>query len=284
MKSIKFSSEANMKTINRFKVLSFFLIAAYLLAACGGTLPSSAAPAKGPKVDASIVAFTGIVEAINGAQWTVSGQTLTLDPQVSLDPNIKVGDRVKVEANVSADGSVVALKVESPASDDAVSTPSADANSTPDPVGTPSVDVSSTPDVSSTSDPSSPQAAGNAQNEIFGTVEAMTTDTITINGVAYNLTQGFTEIKDILAVGDQVKLHVIPNADGTFTVREIEKSAATTVDDNSSNSNGSDDGPNHDVNDDNSSNSNSNGSDDGPNHDSNDDNGGSGGNSGPGGG
>jgi uncharacterized protein DUF5666 len=284
MKPIKFNSEANMKIINRFKVLSFFLIAAYLLAACGSTLPSSTASAKGPKVDASMVAFTGIVEAINGTRWTVSGQTLTLDPQVSLDPNIKVGDRVKVEANVSADGSVVALKVESPASNDAVSTPSAEANSTPDPVGTFSADVSSTPDVSSTTDPASTQAAGSAQNEIFGAVEAMTTDTITVNGVTYNLAQGFTEIKDIVAVGDQVKLHVIPNADGTFTVREIEKSAATTVDDQSGNSNGSDDGPNHDVNDDNSSSSNSNGSDDGPNHDSNDDNGGSGGNSGPGGG
>ena len=284
MKAIKFNSEANMKIISRFKVISFFLIAAYLLAACGGTLPSSAASAKGPKVDASIVAFTGIVEAMNGTQWTVSGQTLTLDPQASLDPNIGVGDRVKVEANVSADGSVVALKVESPANDDVVSTPSADANSTPDPVGMPSVDVSSTPQVSSTSDPSATQAAGNAQNEIFGAVEALTTDTITINGVTYNLAQGFTEIKDIVAVGDQVKLHVIPNADGTFTVREIEKSAATTIDDHSSNSNGLDDGPNHDVNDDNSSSSNSNGSDDGPNHDSNDDNGGSGGNSGSGGG
>jgi hypothetical protein len=283
MKPIKFNSEANMKIISRFKVLSFFLIAAYLLTACGGTLPSSTASAKGPKVDASIVAFTGIVEAMNGTQWTVSGQTLTLDPQVSLDPNIGLGDRVKVEANVSADGSVVALKVESPANDDVVSTPSANANSTPDPVGTPSVDVSSTPEASSTSDPSFTQAAGNAQNEILGAVEALTTDTITVNGVTYNLAN-LTEIKDIVALGDQVKLHVILNADGTFTVREIEKSAATTVDDHSSNSNGSDDGPNHDVNDDNSSTSNSNSSDDGPNHDSNDDNGGSSGNSGPGGG
>jgi uncharacterized protein DUF5666 len=282
MKPIKFNSEVNMKIINRFKVLSFFLIAAYLLAACGGTLPSSTVSAKGTKVDASIVAFTGIVEAINGTQWTVSGQTLTLDPQVSLDPNIGVGDRVKV-ANVSADGLVVALKVESPASDDVVSTPSGDANSTPDPVGAPSADVSSTPDASRPSDPSSAQVEGNAQNEIFGAVEALTTDTITITGVTYDLAQGFTEIKDIVAVGDQVKLHLILNADGTFTVHEIEKSAATTVDDNSSNSNDSDDGPNHDVNDGNSNSSNSNGSDDGPNHDSNDDHGGSGGNSGPGG-
>jgi Domain of unknown function (DUF5666) len=264
-----------MKTINRFKALSFFLVAAYLLAACSGTLPPSTTSAKGPKEEANTVAFTGIVEAMNGTQWTVSGQPLTLDPQVSLDPNIAVGDAVKVEANVFVDGAVVAMKVESSAKDDAASTSSADASSTPDPVATASADVSST------SDPSSTQAAGNAQNEIFGTVEAMTADTITINGVTYNLAQGFTEIKNALTVGEQVKVHVIANADGTFTVREIEKSAAT-VDDNS-HSSGLDNGPNHDVNDDHSTAS-GNGADDGANHDSNDDHGGSGGNSGPGGG
>lgn len=220
------------------------------------------------------MAFTGIVEAINGTQWTVSGQPLTLDPQVSLDPNIVVGDTVKVEANVSADGAVVALKVESSAKDDVVSTSSANASSTPDPVATASADVRGT------FDPSSTQAAGNAQNEIFGTVEAMTADTITVNGVIYNLTQGFTEIKNALTVGDQVKVHVIVNADGTLTVREIAKSAAV---DNNGNSNGSNDGPNHDVNDDHSTGS-GNGADDGPSHDGTDDHGGSGGNSGPGGG
>ena len=102
-----------MKIINRFKLLSFFLVAAYLLAACGGTLPGSAISAKGPKVAADVVAFAGVVEAINGTEWTVNGQTITLDSQTSLDPNIAVGDEVRVEANVSADGAVIALKVES---------------------------------------------------------------------------------------------------------------------------------------------------------------------------
>jgi hypothetical protein len=136
--------------------------------------------------------------------------------------------------------------------------------------------------VSNSSDPSSTQAAPASQNEIFGTIEAITADTITVNGVTYNLAQGFTEIKDSLAVGNQVKVHVILNADGTFTIREIEKSVGTSVDDNSSNLNGSDDGANPPINDDNS-NSSGNGSDDGPNHDSNDDHGGSNGNSGSGG-
>ncbi len=242
-----------MKNINRFKVFSVFLIAAYLLAACGGTLPQAETAAKGPKVQANVVAFTGIVEAINGTEWVVSGQKFTLDPQASLDPNIAVGDEVTVEASVSADGTVVALKVESSANDDAVSTPSADASSTPDPVGTPSPDASETPDVSSPQDDSQDdsKAAGADENEVFGAVEAMTADTITVDGVTYNLAD-FTEFKDGLVVGDTVKLHVIVNADGTFTVREIEKSS-TFFDDNS-NSGGSDDGPNHDANDDNSNN------------------------------
>ena len=276
-----------MKTMHRFKVLFFFLIATYLLAACGGNLPQATTSAQGSKVEENIVAFTGIVEAINGAQWTIGGQTLTLDPQVSLDPNIALGDQVKVEANVSADGTVVAIKVESSAKDDAVaalSTPSAEANAsnTPDPVGTPSPDASSTPDVNTTSDPSSTQVAGGSQNEIFGTVEAITAGTITIDGVTYNLAQGFTEIKNALTVGDQVKVHVIANANGTFTIREIEKSTGTTVDNHSGDSNGSNDGPNQDVNDDHSNGS-GDSADDGPNHDSNDDHGGDNGNSGSGG-
>jgi hypothetical protein len=214
------------------------------------------------------------VEAINGTQWTVAGQTLTLDPQAAVDPNIAVGDTVKIQANVAADGSVVVKKVESSSKDDGVSVLADDSSSTPDPVAT------SSPDVSSTADPSSTQDPGNSQNEILGTIEAMTADTITINGVSYNLAD-FSEIKGNLVIGDQVKVHVIVNADGSFTIREIEHSTTPTVDDNSSNSNGTDDGPNHDLNDDNGGSGN--GTDDGSNHDSNDDNGGGSGgdNSGP---
>ncbi|HLO15935.1 MAG TPA: DUF5666 domain-containing protein [Anaerolineales bacterium] len=258
-----------MKSINRFKALSFFLIAAYLLAACGGTLPGNPTTAKGPKVEANAVAFTGMVQAMNGTEWTVGGQKITLDPQVALDPNIAVGDLVKVEANVSPDGAVVALKVESSANDNVVSAPSADASSTPDPASTSSPDASAS------------QITGANQNEIFGTVEAMTADAITVNGVTYSLTQGFTEIKDALSVGDQVKLHVTVNADGTATVREIEKSATAVEDNSNSGSSTSNDGLNHDANDDNSNNHSS---DDGSNHDANDDNSGGGSNSGSGGG
>jgi len=245
-----------MKTISRLRVISPFLIAAYLLVACGGTRPAVPVSAQDPKAQTHVVAFSGVVESMDGTQWTVGGQPLTLDPQVALDRNIAVGDTVKVEASVSSDGSVVVKKVESSSKDDTLSTPSSDA--------------------SGTTDPASTRAPATAQNEIFGTVEAITADTITIDGVSYNLAD-FTEIKGDLVVGDQAKVHVIVNADGSSTIREIERSAITTLDDHPSNLNGSDDGPNHDLNDDHSNHSN--GSDDGPNHASNDDHGG--GNSGP---
>ena len=262
-----------MNTLNRFKLFSFVLVVAYLLSACGGVALQSeaAAPAPGPKVGANIVAFTGTVEDISGSQWTVGGQPFTLDAQALLDPNIAVGDEVKVEANVLEDGAVVAMKVESTKADDIVSTPSADsvASSTPDPVATSSPDAGSTPDASSSPDAPTPQAGVN-ENEVFGTVEALTATTITVNGVTYNLTNS-TEFKDALAVGDTIKLHVTFNADGTVTVREVEKSDAS-FDDNGASGN-SDDGPTHDANDDH-------GNDD-DSDDSNDDHGG---NSGPGGG
>ena len=92
--------------------------------------------------------------------------------------------------------------------------------------------------------------------EVVGVVEATTDDTITINGVTYQLAS-FTEFKDLIAVGDQVKIHVIVNADGTFTILEIEIS---TGDDNSNDANSNDDNGNDD-----------NGNDDNGNDDDGDD-------------
>lgn len=239
-----------MKTMPHFKMLSFVLVAAFLLAACTGTLPPVSGSTQGPKAQANVVAFTGIVESIGGSDWTVSGQKITLDPQVSLDPNIAIGDAVKVEANVLANGAVVALKVESSGNDDVPALPSAEPSSTPAPGASP------VPSPEATT-PSAPQAARASEIEVFGTVEALTATTITVNGLTYGLSS-FTEFKDAIGIGDQVKLHVLSNPDGTFSIRELEKSMSF-IDDNSNSSGGFDD------------NSNDNGSDDSSNGNSNDD-------------
>jgi hypothetical protein len=179
-------------------------------------------------VDANVVAFQGVVEAMNGAEWTVSGQKITLDPQTALDPTIRVGDDVHVEAQVSAGGGVIATKVESTTSD-------ATATSSP------AVDTIPDKHTGGGQDNSAQPAAGGNENEVFGTVEAITSTTITVNGVTYDQTS-LPEIKDAVNVGDAVKLHVTVAANGMVTVREIEKSVASFEDD-SSGSSGTDGGP-----------------------------------------
>lgn len=94
-----------------------FVIAALVamfISACGGAMPSISESVGSDKPQASLVEFTGVIEAIDGNQWTINGQILTVDPTVLRDGPFAVGDTVKVEAEVQADGSVVVTRVEPP--------------------------------------------------------------------------------------------------------------------------------------------------------------------------
>ena len=123
--------------------------------------------------------------------------------------------------------------------------------------------------------------------EIVGVVEVITEDTIRINGVTYPLAN-LAEFTDLLSVGDQIKVRLIVNADGTFTILQLE---ITPGNDNGSNANSNDANSNSaNSNDDNSNNansndvnSNSNDDNNGSDSNSNDDNGGNDNGSGGGG-
>ena len=71
------------------------VLAAMLLNACGAAQPteSSVGAVKG---NASLVEFTGVIDSINGDQWVVNGQPLTVDPAIIKDGPFKVGDTIKV--------------------------------------------------------------------------------------------------------------------------------------------------------------------------------------------
>jgi hypothetical protein len=87
-----------------------FMLTAVLLSACG----AGAVQGASSKVEADVI-FTGVIESIEGAQWTVNGRTFTVDPSVVRDGPFVVGDTVKVEGAVQADGTVLATRVELPA-------------------------------------------------------------------------------------------------------------------------------------------------------------------------
>ncbi len=55
--------------------------------------------------------------------------------------------------------------------------------------------------------------------DVIGTVTALSTSTIDVDGVTYILTAE-TEVKGTLAVGQEVKLEFVTNADGSRTVIE----------------------------------------------------------------
>jgi peptidoglycan hydrolase CwlO-like protein len=85
-------------------------LATMLISACGAV--NASANIAAAKVHASEIAFTGVIEAINGNQWTINGQIVTVDPSVASDGTFKVGDTVKVGGVTAVDGSINVTSIE----------------------------------------------------------------------------------------------------------------------------------------------------------------------------
>ncbi|MBI5297283.1 MAG: hypothetical protein HY869_17530 [Chloroflexi bacterium] len=256
-----------MKKSQRFPLLTVILLAAYVLSACGTAAPTAAPAAQqsssnaavsGPQVLAVEVAFSGMVEAMNGTQWVVDGKTITVEPQAVAGGSIQVGDMVKVEGTVQKDGSITGTRVHNSMA------LNADAPVVP----------ASNPDATQT-----PAPATGGDLEVVGVIEAMTDTSVTIGGVVYQLTN-LSEVKGLLAVGDQVRIQYVVNVDGTLAIRQIELNSLgddnandNANDDNANDDNGNDDNGNDDNGNDDNGND-DNGNDDNGNDDNgNDDNG-----------
>jgi hypothetical protein len=247
-----------MKKSLSFSLSTVALLAAYVLSACGTAAPVAAPAAQqsssnpsvdGPQVLAVEVAFSGVVEAMNGNQWVVDGKTVTVEPQAIAGGSIQVGDMVKVEGTVQKDGSITTTRVHNSMalSADVPVVPAGNPAGNPDSTQTPS------------------PASGNAF-EILGVIEAITDTSVTIGGVVYQLTN-LSEVQGLLAVGDEVRIQYLVNADGTFAIRQIE---LRSLGEDNANGNGNDNS-NENANDDNSNDDNGNGN--GNDDNSNDDNG-----------
>lgn len=236
-----------MKAINFLRAA--IILIGILLSACAPAANSHSVVKESAGKRLAEVTFTGVIQEITGDQWTINGQTIKVDSSALQDGPFTIGDTVKVEAAVAQDGSVTAQRIETPSVRDSVET------------ATSTLDVSS-----SATEPPSTQvpAFDNNDNEVFGTVDAITDTSVTVGGQIYTFASG-VEIKVDIVAGASVKLHFIVNPDGTLSVREIEIADQTQVGDNNS----IDDGASHDINDDHGGNAN----DDGINHDVNDDHG-----------
>lgn len=107
-----------MKKISRSFLIVMALVA-MLISACGGAAASATETSSGStKPRASMVEFTGVIEAMDGNQWTINGQVISVDDSILRDGPYSIGDTVKVEAEVQQDGSIVVTRVERPSQDD----------------------------------------------------------------------------------------------------------------------------------------------------------------------
>lgn len=266
-----------MKSNKGSLFITLILMAAYVLSACGGAPVSSPSAEGAGKVDASMIAYTGTVESMDGDQWVVNGQSLTVDPTVVSDGPFQVGDTVKIEGVVNSDGSLTVSRVEAPSASDLQELPqfgnenananSNDSNSNDDNSNDGNVNTNDNSNTDNNNGNGNDNAndSSDDEQEVYGFVEAITEDSITIDGVTYNFTD-FTEIDGIISMGDQVKIEFVVNADGTLTVYEIEKE-----DDDADNSNSNSNSNDNDDDDDDNSNDNSNDDDDNSNDNTNDD-------------
>src|SRR3990172_7697772 len=196
-------------------------VTSMLISACGSVnAPANPAAAK---VRAVEIAFNGVIESIDGNQWTIGGQTVSVDPSVVKDGTFAVGDTVKVEGIVAEDGSISVTSVETPSSDDLAES-EAEAE---DEVEAP--EVEETPDA----EDSEEIASDDENEETFGTVDAISADSITIDGQTYPIANG-AEFKDEILAGSFVKVHFMVNEDGSLSITEIELADPSDVADDDS--------------------------------------------------
>jgi antitoxin component of MazEF toxin-antitoxin module len=150
---IKTQRGEKMKKIS-LKLLLAVMTFALLLSACGGAAVS-AEPTAG-KAQAALVQFTGIIEAMDGDQWTINGQVLTVPPTLLRGKTFNVGDTIDMEVEVGDDGSFVVKSVDR--SDDDNSNDDDDSNSNDDD------DSNSNDDNGNDSNSNSSNGNGNSSN------------------------------------------------------------------------------------------------------------------------
>jgi hypothetical protein len=162
--------------------------------------------------------FFGTVTSVAAEAWVVDGRTVRITAQTEIKAGAGLDAFVKVHALPQADGSLVAREIE--------------------PEGV----------------PQATQAAPNGEElEFTGLLSVIDGDLWTIGATVVRVTAA-TEIKDLIEVGDLVKVHASAGADGVLVAREVELSGgeAEGGDDQGQDDGGNDDnsGPGGDDDDD----------------------------------
>jgi len=144
--------------------------------------------------------FTGVVDSIGAAAWTIGGLIVDVTPATEIEAGIQVGDLVKVHATLVDADSLAAREI-------------ARAEA-----GVPEDEL-----------PATPSVAGE-EIEFVGAVVSLGLDSWAIGDRVVAITSA-TEIKGTIDVGTLVKVHALVESDGSLTAREIEPAEADDLED-----------------------------------------------------
>lgn len=208
---------------------TFFLIlalGALIISACGAAAPAQATEptqASGSANSAEVV-FSGNIEAINGDQMTVAGQTFSMAASGGAQ-NFQVGQFVRVQAMVDAQGQIQARQVE------AVNAPNQPpAVALAQPTADPAAGASTLPEAAPTLPPT-PVSAAPADImpfEFIGNVESIIGFNYTVSGKLFIATDQTIYLSPVLP-GDLVNVHYLVNQDGTLNLLQIGPASAPLV-------------------------------------------------------
>ncbi len=137
----------------------------------------------------------GQVESITATEWVVSGVRLIIRRDSQLDTAARINDQVIVLVEVNSDSSLHALAILRLLQPELITTL------------TPAKGVKPT--------------MKSEEIEIIGIVEAISSSAWSVAGQQIHIAPD-TEIKDNIAVGDYVKVHILVTIDGSLIAREIE--------------------------------------------------------------
>lgn len=135
----------------------------------------------------------GEVISIDPQSWTVGEKTFKTLDSTHIDPTLKIGDQVLVLVYVGDDGTLYAQAI----------------LRLPEEL-TPQTDFVP------------------FEVEFFGNVEAVSSESLVVNGKTIQIT-GQTELKGDITTGAMVKVHALVAADGSLTAREIELSGSDSL-------------------------------------------------------
>lgn len=187
----------------------------------GAPTPAPQDPGRSDTQDDGKWEFEGLVQAVSADAWIVAGQTLLVTGKTEFDGSPQVGDMVQVQAQTTAEGRLIALRIERAEGGDGPSDGGTDSGSS----GSGDTDLAD--ESKSGSDDghsgSEPEHTGETQEmqSFSGQVSAISGDTWTIAGQQV-VVNGDTDLEGDPGLNDVVNVEA-RMIDGRWVAEKIEK-------------------------------------------------------------